>query len=97
MPRARERHRHPARIRRRDDFRILHRTARLNCRRGARIRRGDETIGKRKKCVTANHDARERQLRFARFPNRDAAAVHAAHLARAGAERATFANVKNRV
>ncbi len=57
MPRAGERHRHPARIRRRDDFRVLHRAARLDRRRRARFRRRDESVGKRKKRVAANHAA----------------------------------------
>jgi len=97
MPRAGKRHRHSARIRRCDNFRVLHRTARLNCRRCASFRRRDETVRKWEKCVTANHAARKRQFGFARFPNRDAAGIHATHLPRTRAQRATFTNVKNRV
>jgi len=97
MPRACERHSHSACIRRRDDLRVLHRTAGLNRRHRARVRRRDQTVGERKKRIAANHAAFQIQFRLARFPHRDAAGIHAAHLARAGAERAAFADVKNRI
>ena len=97
MPRARERHRHAAFIRRRDDFRVLDRPARLDRRRRARVRRRQQPVGKRKKCITANHAARQRKFRLARLPHRDAAGIHAAHLARARAERPAFAGIENRV
>ena len=53
MPRAGERHRHPALVRRRNHLRVLHRTARLNRRRRARVRRRDQVrreTGKTRRC-----------------------------------------------
>jgi len=50
----------------------------------------------KEKCVAANHAAGERQFGFAGLPDRDAAAVHAAHLA-APVPSVAFADVKNRV
>ena len=70
-----------------DDFRVAHRPTRLNGRRRARFRRGNQTVRERKKRVAADDAPLQRQSRLARFPNRDAAGIDPAHLARANAER----------
>ena len=69
----------------------------MNRRGGARLGGGDQSVGKREKRVAANDTPFEREFRFARFPNGDAARIHAAHLACADAECPVFADIHNRV
>src|SRR5439155_16830106 len=93
MAHSGEDHGQPAFVRGGNDFRVAHRAARLNRRGRARFRRGDQSVGKREKRVAANDTPLEREFRFARFPNGNAARIHAAHLACADAECPIFAYI----
>src|SRR5437764_15392663 len=95
VARAGEDHGDVAGVRRRDDFAIAHRAARLDCCSGASLGSGDEPVRERKKRVTANDTALEEETRFARFPNSNAAGIDAAHLAGADAEGATSRGIND--
>ena len=97
MARAGEDHRDVARVGGGDDFGVAQRTAGLN--RGGRtgLGGGDQAVGKREERVAAYDAAREREARFTGFPHSDAAGIHAAHLARADAERAVAGGVNDGV
>ena len=77
--------------------RIFYGTARLNGCRGSRFRSRDQSIREREESVTANNRSFERQLGFTRFPNRDPARIHPAHLSRPDADRAIRARINNRI
>jgi hypothetical protein len=98
MPGAGEGHRHAARVGRRDDLRVLHRTAGLDRRRRAPASAAAMSpSGNGKNASLQTTLPCKSEFRLARLPHRDAAGIHAAHLARARAERAAFADVKDRV
>src|SRR6266849_5175455 len=80
MPHACEHHRHPQPVGRRNHFGIFHRAARLNHRRGARLRGLFHSIRKRKKRIRRHHAPLQRALRF---HHRNLHGIYAAHLSRA--------------
>ena len=61
VPRAGEGHGHVPFVRRRNDFRVAYRTARLNRRRCARFRRRNQAVREREKSIAANHAAFQRK------------------------------------
>ena len=82
VPHAGKHHRQAQPVRRRDHFRVLHRSARLNHRRRAVLRRFLHAIREREEGVRAHHRPGQRQHRL---HGRDLHRIHAAHLPRADA------------
>ena len=81
MPAAGEGHGHATLVGGSDDFVVPLGAARLYGRGSAGLGGGDETIGKREKCIAANGAAVEIKPGLTSLPNRDAASIDAAHLA----------------
>ena len=94
---AGEHHRDVVLVGSRDDFFIPHRTARLNRRSRPRFRCGDKPVSKREEGIAANDASVQGEIRLARLPHGDPARIHAAHLARANAQRPSLARIDNRV
>src|SRR5471030_3048435 len=93
MPDSREYHGHAALVGRLDDLGVAERSAWLDRRRGARVRSGDEAVGKGKERLADHYGTLQVEAGFARLPHGDPRAVDACHLTRADAERLLAAAV----
>ena len=104
MAHAGEDHGQAGIVRRGDNFLVAYRAARLNDRRGAGLRGGEQSVGKGKKGVGRNNRANRTGLRLARrlrrlggFPSGDARLIDAAHLSGADAHRGAVFDIDDGV